>query len=590
MKTIMAISNKRLIQRISVVTVLLSVTIASNAVDSPFYGRVTNAADSPIEGVLILLQNTVNNHSIAVSSGVDGHYAFPGSRLERGSYTLEIRATGFSLAPNTPRNVSINGQPKERKLTLVSLADKDKLASQLTSLEWLQSWPGSQQEKEALTHNLVNCMFCHSLERIARSTYDADQLLSVMQRMLTYETDHSSAQRIQIVAPPQPLDNLSWFGTDAKKIAAYLATVNLSNNRDQWPYEFKLLPRPAGAETQAIITVFPIPRANSVVHDLDVDQDGRVWFGNTGWDYLGMLDPRSGQFSEWEAPNFLPEAPAGTDRILGVQDIQVDAQGHVWAAVGGTKLARFLPKEEKWQAFDLPVIWRNPFLSPVREQDTGIWATGLAGPSNGDQRHETAYKLDIETGKLSQGINLFDHMPTPDDPYHSDPLNYCYMMDQDINGDFLCTAPVPSGIIRASLTTQKSVFYPTPTPHAYPRRGYRDDANRFWFSEFYADQIAVLDLNTNEFKEYPLTPKFISPYYARPDKQGYIWSSSTGSDRLLRLDPNTGEVLKFLMPVYYDARKVVVDESAGHTTIWLPSKNTAQLIRVELMNDPVSTH
>ena len=281
MKTIMAISNKRLIQRISVVTVLLSVTIASNAVNSPFYGRVTSAADSPIEGVLILLQNTVNNHSIAVSSGVDGHYAFPVSLLERGSYTLEIRATGFSLAPNTPRNVSINGQPKERKLTLVSLADKDKLASQLTSLEWLQSWPGSQQEKEALTHNLVNCMFCHSLERIARSTYDADQLLSVMQRMLTYETDHSSAQRIQIVAPPQPLENLSWFGTDTKKIAAYLATVNLSNNRDHWPYEFKLLPRPAGAETQAVITVFPIPRANSVVHDLDVDQDGRVWFGNT---------------------------------------------------------------------------------------------------------------------------------------------------------------------------------------------------------------------------------------------------------------------------------------------------------------------
>jgi hypothetical protein len=35
------------------------------------------------------------------------------------------------------------------------------------------------------------------------------------------------------------------------------------------------------------------------------------------------------------------------------------------------------------------------------------------------------------------------------------------------------------------------------------------------------------------------------------------------------------------MPAYYDARKVVVDRSAGVPTVWLSNKNTAQLIRVE---------
>ena len=94
-----------------------------------------------------------------------------------------------------------------------------------------------------------------------------------------------------------------------------------------------------------------------------------------------------------------------------------------------------------------------------------------------------------------------------------------------------------------------------------------------------------MDLKDNSFIEYDLEPAYISPYYARPDNQGFVWSSSLGSDRLLRLDTKTGHVVSYLMPVYYDARKVVVDERAEHTTVWLPNKNTGELIRVELLDE-----
>ena len=586
---------KRLCRHPSVMLCTAVLMLAVNplaAVGTSLYsvtGTVLDGAKQPLEGVLISLRSEEREQLVSVASNAQGQFRFPRSRLPAGDYRLSVRATGFTLATNQIKTVSVEDQTIKLPVSLESTTDRSILAAQLTSLEWLQSWPGSNDDKRAMMHNLVNCMFCHSLERIARSRYDAEAFMGVIQRMLTYETDHSSAERIQVVSLPQSLKGLSWFGTDARRIARYLASVNLRDG-DDWPYDFDVLPRPTGAGTQAVVTVIPIPRPNSVIHDLDVDAQGRVWYGNTGWDYLGMYDPRSGEFSEWQAPNFLPEAPEGTDRILGVQDIQVDHRGHVWAAVGGTKLARFIPDTEKWQVFDLPVIWRNPFLSPVRPGEEGIWATGLAGIPEGHQRHETAYRLDIESGKLSQGINLFDHMPPPDDPLHDNPLNYCYMMDQDTNGDFLCTAPVPSGIVRASQATGKSTFYPTPTRHAYPRRGYRDEENRFWFSEFYADRIGVMDLNTNTFTEYPLAPEFISPYYARPDGRGYVWSSSTGSDRLLRLDPDTGAFDTFLMPVYYDARKVVVDESASHTVVWLPNKNSAELIRVELLDELVPSH
>ena len=54
-----------------------------------------------------------------------------------------------------------------------------------------------------------------------------------------------------------------------------------------------------------------------------------------------------------------------------------------------------------------------------------------------------------------------------------------------------------------------------------------------------------------------------------------------GSDRVVRIEANTGETIEYLMPVYYDARKVVVDRSSGRTVVWLPNKNLAQLIRIE---------
>lgn len=545
-------------------------------------GSVRSDKEGAMEGVIVIARRIDSPVLVAVTSDNQGRFAFGRDRLTPGRYEITIRAVGYDLAP---MQVKLGKQAAALDLKLDAVTNDDRLASQLTSLEWLNSFPGTDAQKDVMMRNMVNCAFCHSLERIARSSHDETEFLAVMQRMLTYETDHSSADRIQIVAPPQPIEGLQWFGRDAKQIANWLATVNLGQGRTSWNYPLKTMPRPTGEGTKAVVTVFPIPREMSVIHDLDVDSKGNVWYGNTGWDYLGMLNPKTGKFKEYPAPNFLPATPApGTDRIVGVQDIQVDGQDNVWVAVGGTKLARFAPATAKWQSYDMPVIWRNPFLSASRPGETGLWATGLGAMPEGEKRHEQAFRIDVKTGQISGGITLFDHLPSPVDPTHINPLNYCYMSDQDLNGDFVCTAPEPSGILRADLRTGKSRLIPTPTPIAYPRRGYRDSQNRFWFGEFYADKIGVIDLNTDQIREFPVPVKYISPYYARPDAKGRIWVSATGSDRLLRLDPKTGEITYYLMPVSYDARKVVVDVRAAKTTVWLPNKNAAQIIRIELQD------
>ena len=54
-----------------------------------------------------------------------------------------------------------------------------------------------------------------------------------------------------------------------------------------------------------------------------------------------------------------------------------------------------------------------------------------------------------------------------------------------------------------------------------------------------------------------------------------------GGDRIPRANAATGEIVEYLMSVYTDARKVVVDPSTRRTRLWFPNKNLAQLIPVE---------
>lgn len=533
-----------------------------------------------MEGVIVIARRHGSPVLTAVTTNADGWYAFPRERLAAGRYTVDVRAAGFELPRGALNRVAVTREVAVTlDLGLVAVTDADKLAAQMTNLDWFRSMPGTPAQKTLLVRAAANCGFCHTLERIMRSKHDAREFRTVIQRMLTYDSDYSSGDRAQIVASPPALTNLNVYGNDGSALADYLATVNLSGGRTTWPYPLTFSPRPTGRATRAIVTVFPIPRQHSLIHDLDVDSKGNVWYGNSGWDYIGRLNPKSGKFAEWPAPNFLPPGK-GFVRRRGVLDIQVDTEDNVWAAIAGPRMGYFNPRTATWRTFGIPVATEvSGFISPFRKSGTTVWTMGTTGDADGLQR---AFRLHTDTGKVDGPFQLLDPNPPRKDPRRVIPWRYCYMMERDADDNFLCTNATDSNIIRVDAATGTTSTFPTPTPWAYPRRGYIDARNRFWFGEFYVDKLGMFDLSTNEFREFPLGPEFISPYYARPDQHGEIWLSSNGSDRLLRVNSDTGEATQYLMPVYYDARKVVVDRAADRTTIWLPNKNAAQIIRVEV--------
>src|SRR5207237_10553104 len=93
-------------------------------------------------------------------------------------------------------------------------------AGQRTQDECMRSSPGSEEQKAGL----FNCVGCHTLERVVRSTHDSDEWTHVISRMLGYGAVS------QPIKPQRMLDRAR-AGTPEqnRKLADYLATIHLSD-------------------------------------------------------------------------------------------------------------------------------------------------------------------------------------------------------------------------------------------------------------------------------------------------------------------------------------------------------------------------
>ncbi|HEX4211173.1 MAG TPA: carboxypeptidase-like regulatory domain-containing protein, partial [Candidatus Binataceae bacterium] len=197
-----------------------------------------------MEGVLVSAQKAGSPITVTVVSDERGHFGFPAGRLTPGHYALRIRAVGYDL--DGPQTVDLGNTSADVAIKLKRTAD---LAAQLTNTEWFMSMPGTAEQKRPL----IECMSCHTFERIVRSTYTAETFFPVLKRMAQYANNTTQARIQSRVAQRDVNDDL------VRKLAAYLATVNLSNG-PTWPYELQTLPRPKGRATHVIITEYDLPR------------------------------------------------------------------------------------------------------------------------------------------------------------------------------------------------------------------------------------------------------------------------------------------------------------------------------------------
>ena len=530
-------------------------------------GTVSSSAEGLMEGVLVTVRRDGVNHTVTVVSDANGRYSFPRTHVEAGAHRVAIRATGYDLAG--PDTVTVDSQ-SVTDLDL-ELADTADLASQLTSLEWALSFPGTPEERDKLVYQAKSCNYCHNYTRIVESTHGAEGFEEVIRRMNAYYPDGTAVsndgrgwgQRLLDygdsfgkMTPDGPMEGRGdrWGGWQIPELAAYLAQVNLSGEKTTWSYEpTASLPRPTGKGTRVIITQWDQPRRVTVSHDSSVDPAGHLWYGDESHQFVGKLNPQTHEFTEFP----LPEVPAR--HLPGTRDIQADPHGHVWFPMrveGGASVMTRLDPETGELTMVEGTTGQFTGLGPG---DT-IWMGG-AGNEFTRISLETATVTGTYPGRGYQVV-----VSSKGNPY--------------IGG-----GSRGAGIIGYDVAAEKELHFPLPTERGYARRGKMDDQDRFWFGEYYGDKIGVFDTRTETFKEWPLR-KYSTPYTASaPDKEGWVWAPSNMSDRMFRLNPESGEMIEYLMPSEIDVKEIEFDPTSDGVAALMSNMRAARVIRIEPLDD-----
>ncbi len=510
-----------------------------------------------MEGVLVSAKKAGSTITTTVVSDSTGHYSFPAGRLEPGQYTIRVRAVGYDLEDPGPADIA------QKKITSANLklhrtAD---LAAELSNTEWMLSIPGTEDQKKSL----LNCVQCHTLQRILQSHHDEEQFRQVLARMGGYTNasfpahpQKKAAERLRELRGEQLAQN-------RLAQAKYLSTINLGSN-STFNYDLKTLPRLTGRSTHVIVTEYDLPRKPIEPHDVILDAEGTVWFSDFGEQILGKLNAKTGKVTEIPMPVLKPGAATGS---LGLQS---DREGNLWLGMmfqGGP--AKYDRKTGKFQTWNVPAEYNLPMtqIDMVAPQsshvDGKVWMQ-----NNG---FAAIHRLDLASGQIEnfdffavekegENHNIYDVIP--------DSHNNAYFTDFQ-----------QEHIGRVDAKTGKMSLYATPTPRSQPRRGQMDAQDRLWFGEYRGGRIGMFDTHTEKFQEWlPPTP-YSAPYDVTLDRNGEAWTGSMTTDRVVRLNPKTGEMTEYQLPRSTNIRRVYVDNTAANPTLWVGSNHGASIVKVE---------
>ena len=513
-------------------------------------GQVTSEAEDAMEGVVVTARKDNSIVSTSVTSDAAGRYVFPENRLEPGRYIIAIRAIGYELGGPTTANV-IAEQTAKVDLKLKKTGD---LASQLSNAEWMMSIPGTEEQKAML----LDCMGCHTLERVVRSTHDVNEWMQVVSRMKGYGAVS------QPIKPQLMLDaDRAGKPEEYRTMAEYLATINLGAS-DHWSYPLKTLARPTGRSTHVIVTEYDVVRPTTEPHDVVLDKDGNVWYSDFGELFISKFDPKTLKLTEYPTKKFKPDAPEGN------LSLEFDHNGTLWFdTMYQGALGTLDPKTGETKFYPLAAEWNDNrvqlnFVGLRHDVDGKVWTKSVGT--------QDIFRLDIASNTWEK------FHPTSELPAGHHYSMYQVISDSKNN---LWMAEFSEGYLGTiDAKTHAVKWFAVPTPNARARRMEIDDQDRIVVTEYRGNKVAVFDTRTEKFTEYPLPP-YTFPYRANFDKTGAIWASTMATDRVVRMDPKTGAAEQYLMPSETNMRTLYVDNSTTPVSFWVGSNHAHALVKVE---------
>src|SRR5580658_10090785 len=303
-------------------------------------GNVSSASEGLMEGVVVSSRKDGSTITVSVISDDKGRFSFPAARLDPGHYAISIRAVGYDL--DGPHDVKV-AAGRDNKLDL-KLKPTQNLSAQLTNAEWLISMPGTDAQKRLV----LDCNSCHTLERIVRSTPDAEEFKQVFLRMAGYYPGSTPLKPQRLVG--DAVRRLI-SAEEAPKAAEWLASINLSQ-QDTWNFPLQTLPRLTGRSTHVIITEYDMPNRLIEPHDVVLDHEGNVWYSDFGQMFIGEMDPKTGKVTQYPIPETKPGYSVGT------LNLEIDKDDNPWVGLMyQSAIAKFDRKTEKFATWSTPKPW-----------------------------------------------------------------------------------------------------------------------------------------------------------------------------------------------------------------------------------------
>jgi len=526
--------------------------------DIALQGQVSSTEEGKMEGVVVTAQAKGSTISISVLTDATGHYQFPRSKLRAGDYAIRIRATGFDANKGLTTTIQ-NGTTDQLNIELKKAAD---ISSQLTNAEWIYSVPGTVKDKTAL----LNCVACHTLERVVKSKYTEQEFMSViLPRMQSY-VNQSMPGAPQIRKGERQMEERGDQRIQVyQDLGKFLARINLSG-RDTWTYPLQPFPRLKGASTKAIYTEYDLPRPTIQAHDVILDKKGQIWFSNFGEQKIGKVDPVTGALREIDVERAKPEWPSG---ILAMRP---DLDGKIWIGnMYQASIARFDPETETFKFFTPPKEdnLSSTQLNQVSPFNTGVdgkvWAqnSGFAG----------VHRFDLETGKVETWAPFKD----------SKKVHNIYDVISDSKNNAFFTDFRNEHIGRIDAKTGEVKLFEIPTKLASPRRGSMDDQDRLWFGEYRGHRIGMFDTRQSIFKEWQIPTPYSACYDVVLDKDAFAWTGSMTTDRIARLNTQTDEIIEYQLPRSTNIRRVFVDNTGARPVLWVGNNHGASIVKVETL-------
>ena len=533
------------------------VLLSSGALAAGLSGSVTSSVEPTMEGVLVTAKKAGSSISVTVVTDAQGTFSFPSDRLEAGKYTLSIRAIGYVL--DGPKEVTIDQGADGR--TDLKLSKTKNLAGQLSNAEWIMSIPATDRDKRFLD----DCSGCHTIAKVLNTTYEASEFMDIFKRMGLYSPG-SMPTKPQPLLPGPRGERPRVSAAAAPRAAEILASANLSQSPTR-SFELKTLPRPKGRATMVVITEYDLPRKDWEPHDVIVDKQGMVWFSDFGDQFMGRMDPKTGNVESIALPLMKSD---GSPK--GGLEIGEAPNGDIWVSgmyQGG--VYRWERATAKVHAYKIPDQWQTPstqesMVSPQHSDVDGyVWTN--------DQQDHSLLRLDPKTG-------VYEHMGETKDA-SGKPIPG-YGMPTDLkNRPFLLEF---SGTRIGWFDAEKKLaeVFTTPFSGSRPRRGRVDAEGRLWFAEYGGNGIAMFDPKTRSIKEWQLPIPGSQPYDVVSSKGGAeAWTGSMLTDYVSRLDTQSGDVVDYLLPRNTNIRRVFVEEAGSKQALWVGSNHGGSIVKVE---------